>query len=38
VVVVNAIVAVSATWLLGIPSAIAAGFLAGYALTEDPAA
>jgi hypothetical protein len=40
VVVGNAIAAASATWPLGIPSAIAAGFLAGYALTEyrrDPA-
>jgi hypothetical protein len=38
VVVGNAIAAVSATWPLGIPSAIAAGFLAGYALTDDPPA
>ena len=41
VVVGNAIAAMSATWPLGIPSAIAAGFLAGYALTEyrrDPTA
>jgi flavin-dependent dehydrogenase len=40
-VVGNAIAAVLATWPDGIPSAIAAGFLAGYALTEyrrDPAA
>jgi flavin-dependent dehydrogenase len=38
VVVGNAIAAVLATWPLGIPSAIAAGFLAGYALTDDPPA
>jgi hypothetical protein len=40
VVVGNAIAAMSATWPLGIPSAIATGFLAGYPLTEyrrDPA-
>jgi hypothetical protein len=36
VVVGNAIAAASATWPLGIPSAIAVGFLVGYALT-DPA-
>jgi hypothetical protein len=34
----NAIAAVLATWPFGIPSAIAAGFLAGYMLTKDPAA
>jgi hypothetical protein len=38
VVVGNAIAAVLTTWPLGIPSAVAAGFLAGYALTEYPAA
>jgi hypothetical protein len=37
VVVGNAIAAVLATWPLGIPNAIAAGFLAGYALTDPPA-
>ena len=36
-VVGNAIAAVLATWPLGIPSAIATGFLVGYVLT-DPAA
>jgi flavin-dependent dehydrogenase len=39
VVVGNAIAAVLATWPDGISSAIAAGFLAGYALADrDPAA
>jgi hypothetical protein len=33
----NAIAAVLATWPDGIPSAIAAGFLVGYALTDPPA-
>ena len=37
VVVGNAIAAASATWPLGIPSAIAARFLAGYAYRRDPA-